>query len=732
MTDAPATPMTDAELLALLHERARRLQPSPALIDRALARCVRADLRRATAEALTIPESQRLNVSGPGALGLLGVPALPTSAVTEVAEPDVTAADTLQPAAAAPVGDNLPSGRIIAGYRIEGPLGKGGMGQVYRATQLSMGRVVAFKVLIPRLANDPAFRERFLREARAAGRFHHANLIAVHDVGEANGQMFFSMELVEGRTLKARLAEGPVGVAEAGSIARQALAALAYAHARGVIHRDIKPDNLMLTADGTVKIADLGLSRLEADAALPDDQRSHSGATDSTQAGILMGTPQYMSPEQARDAHRADHRTDLWSLGATLYHLVCGVPPFTGKTAVELLMKAATQLLRWPEPGPDPRLRAFIERLLAKNPSERPASAEAALALADDLLNPRMPSARLRPALRRARRRRRVRRVALWAALLATAFVLFAILSTARANARASDAWQRTSTETQASAEHFEFAAAVATATAARDRLSPNSGRWTRANDLVQQLNHAWDDWARQKSAASLTEIDAHLKDRRFTDAAKALKAIPETWLSPAVRAQLDARQEQLEDALLHLAEQPPAPTDTAQQVQNKQLARERNQRLVGLFWERFNFSPTTGFTYTDGVSRFTGSGAGRMVMLPVLMSRELELRVHFADDPATDERWRFDIGTVGLILDRRGLSIETPGQSPRTVRKLGKNTAIFRLRRTAEGFALRASDDAGWEALPASATAGLAIGWHLNAGQAVDVTLRQSGRGGN
>ncbi len=233
-------------------------------------------------------------------------PANPASAPTLISHADLP---PRAPSGDASSGANaviLPSGRIIAGYRIEGRIGSGGMGQVYRATQLSMNRQVAFKVLAPKLAGNPRFRERFLREARAAGRLHHPNLIAVHDVGEADGLMFFSMELVEGQSLKDLLAErGTVPETRALELTRQTLEALRYAHGNGLIHRDIKPDNLMLTAAGVVKVADLGLSR-SADAEVAGEDLF------KTQAGAIMGTPHYMAPEQApRRAQRRPPRGPL-------------------------------------------------------------------------------------------------------------------------------------------------------------------------------------------------------------------------------------------------------------------------------------------------------------------------------------------------------------------------------------------------------------------------------------
>ena len=258
------------------------------------------------------------------------------------------------------------------------------MGQVYQATQLSMSRQVAFKVLAPQLAGNEAFRSRFMREARNAGRLQHPNLIAVHDVGEADGMLFFSMEMVEGESVGDLLKrEGRLTDTRALGIVRQALDALAYAHARGLVHRDIKPDNLMLTSAGRVKVADLGLSRAE-------ENQMDSG---TTQSGTMMGTPYYMPPEQGRDARSADGRSDVYALGATLYHMLCGRVPFTGRTPVEVLLNASTNPLSWPDDGPSNVIRAVVAQMMAADPEERYQEAAEASAAIDGLLNGAKPSA---------------------------------------------------------------------------------------------------------------------------------------------------------------------------------------------------------------------------------------------------------------------------------------------------------------------------------------------------
>ncbi len=264
--------------------------------------------------------------------------------------------------------------RRIAGYEVLEWIGRGGMGSVYRAHQVTMDRDVALKLLTPALASNARFIRRFIREARAAGRLNHGNLVRVYDVGESEGRYFISMEYVEGRTVKQILRRvGRMGVADSLKIIEQVSAALDCAHSFKIIHRDIKPDNIMIDTRGSAKLCDLGLAKeLEAGPLQDTD----------TQDGQTMGTPHYMSPEQARAAGTVDARSDLYSLGATLYHMITGKVPFDGDTPIEVLMKVNSL----PVPRPDridpllpPPLNRLILRLLAKNPAERPSSAREVL-----------------------------------------------------------------------------------------------------------------------------------------------------------------------------------------------------------------------------------------------------------------------------------------------------------------------------------------------------------------
>lgn len=251
----------------------------------------------------------------------------------------------------------------IAGYRLLELLGEGAMGAVYKARQLSLDRDVAIKVLSPELAKDEAFVKRFQTEAKAVARLNHTNLISGIDVGDADGIKYLVMEYADGNTVASLLRRGgALDEERALVIALQTARALEHAHKAGLVHRDVKPDNIIITREGVAKLCDLGLARLE-------------GATESVGR---MGTPAYISPEQARGDTDVDARTDLYSLGATLFHMLTGRPPYEAAQAAAVLAKHLTE----PVPslasaGADaaPRTEDIVRRLLAKSPAERYTSA---------------------------------------------------------------------------------------------------------------------------------------------------------------------------------------------------------------------------------------------------------------------------------------------------------------------------------------------------------------------
>ena len=220
-------------------------------------------------------------------------------------------------------------GTEIPGYLLERQLGAGAMAVVFRARQLSLDRTVAIKVLPKKLSENPDYVARFYKEGKAAAQLNHANIVQAFDVGEAGGYHYFVMEYVEGHTLYDELADGKVfSEPEALRVIIQVARALEHAHTHGLIHRDVKPKNIMITKDGTVKLADMGLARAAADVEAA-----------AAEAGKAYGTPYYISPEQIRGEVKIDFRADIYSLGATLYHLVTGRVPFEGPTPAAVMHK---------------------------------------------------------------------------------------------------------------------------------------------------------------------------------------------------------------------------------------------------------------------------------------------------------------------------------------------------------------------------------------------------------
>lgn len=259
-------------------------------------------------------------------------------------------------------------GFIVAGkYRLLEPVGAGGMGQVFVCEHLRMGSLVALKMLAAERVGGPATVERFEREARAAAALNHPNLVRAFDVDEADGIHFLVMEYVHGASLQ-KLGKLPPN--RAIEYARQAALGLAHAHAAGLVHRDVKPGNLLVDAAGTVKVLDLGLARFAAD--------HRDKLTDEQNREAILGTADYLSPEQAVDSTAVDARADLYSLGCTLFFLLTGTPPFAGGTVAETLIRHQTRPLPALDvPGLPDGFEEFLRRMAAKNPADRPASASA-------------------------------------------------------------------------------------------------------------------------------------------------------------------------------------------------------------------------------------------------------------------------------------------------------------------------------------------------------------------
>ena len=217
----------------------------------------------------------------------------------------------------------------IPGYKILGKLGMGAMAIVYKAKQLSLNRPVAIKVLPKRFSENPEYVERFYKEGQAAAKLNHTNIVQAYDVGEAGGYYYFVMEYVEGKTIYDELSAGKIySEKEALDIIIQVAHALEHAHARGLIHRDIKPKNIMTTVNGKVKLADMGLARETADIEAAESE-----------AGKAYGTPYYIAPEQIRGAIDIDGRADIYGLGATFYHMVTGRVPFMADDPADVMRK---------------------------------------------------------------------------------------------------------------------------------------------------------------------------------------------------------------------------------------------------------------------------------------------------------------------------------------------------------------------------------------------------------
>ena len=253
------------------------------------------------------------------------------------------------------------TGSLLAGkYQIQDEIGHGGMGIVYRAEDIKLKRPVALKFLPPEWTQDKEARERFLQEARAAAALSHPHICTIYEVDESGEQLFIAMEYVEGEVLREKSRRGPLPLEEALSLASQAAEGLEAAHQKGIIHRDIKSANIMVTDKGQAKIMDFGLAKLR-------------GGSSLTREGATIGTVAYMSPEQAR-GEKMDHRTDIWSLGVVLYEMLTGELPFRGERDVSLLYSIVheePQSLKEKKPPVPPEMQRVIERALAKNPDSR-------------------------------------------------------------------------------------------------------------------------------------------------------------------------------------------------------------------------------------------------------------------------------------------------------------------------------------------------------------------------
>ena len=315
---------------------------------------------------------------------------------------------------------SLSPGTRLGPYEIVSPVGAGGMGEVYRARDTRLDRTVAIKVLPPEIADDPELRERFEREGRAISQISHPHICVLHDIGHAAPpggddapQAFLVMEYLDGETLQARLAHGPLPLDQALTIAVQICGALDAAHRHGIVHRDIKPGNVMLTKAGA-KLLDFGLAR-ECAVSLPDAAATMMGAaagnkTALTGQGSILGTVQYMSPEQV-EGKPVDARTDIWAFGCVVYEMVTGAPAFAGGSPASVI---AAILEREPipacqlQPATPPAVERVIRTCLEKDPAERWQSSRDLLRELKWIGEARRPAPALSAAAQPAKRGRRL------------------------------------------------------------------------------------------------------------------------------------------------------------------------------------------------------------------------------------------------------------------------------------------------------------------------------------
>ena len=277
---------------------------------------------------------------------------------------------------------SLRVGEALGDYRVVELIGVGGMGQVYRAEHLITGRYEALKAVLKESADDPDIGARFLREIRVHANLNHTNIVAVYNAFWCGDDLVLAMEFVDGEPLDRLLKLGPMPLSRAVDVASQTLQALAFAHARGVTHRDVSPTNIMLSNRGTVKLMDFGL------AIQPTDLRL-------TQSGVPVGSLAYMAPEQVRNGSDADFRSDIYSMGIVLYQMLSGKRPFVSENGFEIMKahieKAPPPLRQWAAHIPE-SVEAVVMKALEKNPDARFASADAFRKALQDAANPAIPS----------------------------------------------------------------------------------------------------------------------------------------------------------------------------------------------------------------------------------------------------------------------------------------------------------------------------------------------------
>jgi serine/threonine-protein kinase len=405
----------------------------------------------------------------------------------------------------------------VPGYEVEAVLGRGGMGVVYKARHPRLNRAVALKMLLAGPYAGPGELERFLREAETVAGLRHANIVQVHEAGDVDGRPYFTMEFVEGGSLAQQLVSTPQPARQAAALVAAVAEAVHAAHQRGIVHRDLKPGNILLTADGTPKLTDFGLARRLEDAA------------GLTQSGAPLGTPSYMAPEQAEGRSReVGPAADTYALGAILYELLTGRPPFRAETAAETLRQVVSQ-----EPVPPSRLNAAVPRdleticlkCLEKDPQRRYASAAA---LAEDLHRfQRNEPIRARPVGPLERVLRWARRRPSAAALAATALALVGL-------ALGGGVWFVEQRAARRAELRSEVGTAVAQAASLRKRL-----HFREARELLEQARQLLEPAGPDDLRRQVDQARADLKLVENLDTARLRMAIPMKWSSVLAEAEL-------------------------------------------------------------------------------------------------------------------------------------------------------------------------------------------------
>jgi eukaryotic-like serine/threonine-protein kinase len=329
---------------------------------------------------------------------------------------------------------SLTPGTRIASFEISAQIGLGGMGEVYRAWDTDLRRAVAIKVLPRSVAGDPDRLARFQREAEILAALNHPNIAQIHGLERADGILALVLEFVDGTTLADRIAEGPIPVDEALSIASQITEALDSAHGKGIVHRDLKPTNIKITPDGVVKVLDFGLAKTVAsDDTISDPPQARTVTQALTRVGTLLGTVAYMSPEQVR-GQPVDERVDVWAFGCVLYEMLTGRSPFLRETTPDTIVAVLDDEPQWTAlPAATPQnIRRFLQRCFEKDPKHR--LRDIGDARHEIVTEASRPASETAPSIERATRRWTVaalhvagtdivRRQRWWTALLLTVLV---------------------------------------------------------------------------------------------------------------------------------------------------------------------------------------------------------------------------------------------------------------------------------------------------------------------